>query len=83
MTILPVPYFMAPLPLPTYGKGSVSPVRRTGTNAIGLSLTCLLCSTVMKTISNTSKEGRVCPEGGNQHEQALVSNITETYFSKQ
>ncbi|KAK4825408.1 hypothetical protein QYF61_027174 [Mycteria americana] len=33
---------------------------------MGPSLSWLLCSTVTKTINNTSKEGRVCPEGGSQ-----------------
>ena len=83
MTILLVPYFVPPLPLPTHGKGSGSPVRCTGTSAMGPSLSWLLCSMVMKTINNTSKEGRVCPEGGSQCEQDLVSNITETCFCKQ
>lgn len=81
-TILPAPFFVPPLPLPTHSKGSGSPVHCTGTTTMGPSLSWLLCSSVMKTINNMSKEGRVCPEGGSQHEQDLESNIRDLFWQR-
>lgn len=82
MTIPLVPYFILPFPLPTHGRESSSPVCCTGTGAMGPSLSWMLRSTVMKTINNMRKEGRVCPEGGSQREQDLISNITGNCFCK-